>query len=228
MAQLAIRHRKHHRRRHRTAGRLPGPALQAGDDLAHQHLHAFAREVDLTAATNGSRPSSSSPPTGKTCDDKRQEFILLSDTLGLSMLVVALEQARGAKGRKGATPPTEATVQGPFYWEGAPELPLGSDIAEGVPRRARALQRPRHRPRGPAAGRRAARRLVRRRRRRVRHADGGRRHARARPHPHRRRRAATGSGRSGRPTTRCPTTARWAQMLRKHGPAPEPARATST
>ena len=71
--------------------------------------------------------------TGQKCDEKRQEFILLSDTLGLSMQVVALEHARALKGRTGATPPTDATVQGPFFWEGAPELPLGADIAEGVP-----------------------------------------------------------------------------------------------
>jgi hydroxyquinol 1,2-dioxygenase len=74
--------------------------------------------------------------TGKMCDDKRQEFILLSDTLGISMLVVAIEQAKGSAARAGskvATPATEATVQGPFFWEGAPELPLGSDLAGTAP-----------------------------------------------------------------------------------------------
>jgi hydroxyquinol 1,2-dioxygenase len=71
---------------------------------------------------------------GKMCDEKRQEFILLSDTLGVSMLVVALDQARGARALKAHPPkvqPTEATVLGPFYWEGAPELPLGADIIGG-------------------------------------------------------------------------------------------------
>lgn len=96
-----------------------------------QHLHDFAREVDLNEQ-EWITAIQFLTATGKACDDKRQEFILLSDTLGLSMLVVALAQARGAKGRKGATPATEATVQGPFYWEGAPERPLGADIAEGV------------------------------------------------------------------------------------------------
>lgn len=96
-----------------------------------QHLHDFAREVDLSPQ-EWITAIQFLTDTGKACNDKRQEFILLSDTLGLSMLVVALQQARGAKGRKGATPATEATVQGPFYWEGAPERRLGEDIAEGV------------------------------------------------------------------------------------------------
>ena len=53
------------------------------------------------------------------------------------MLVVQLDQARRsarALADKGASAkPTEATVQGPFYWVGAPELPLGSDIGKGMP-----------------------------------------------------------------------------------------------
>jgi len=96
-----------------------------------QHLHDFARDVDL-APGEWMKAIEFLTAAGKACNDKRQEFILLSDTLGLSMLVVALEQARGAKGRKGATPATEATVQGPFYWAGAPERRLGDDLAEGV------------------------------------------------------------------------------------------------
>ncbi len=54
----------------------------------------------------------------------------MSDTLGVSMLVVQLDQARRSRDLRGAT---EATVQGPFYWEGAPILPLGSDIGKGMP-----------------------------------------------------------------------------------------------
>jgi len=90
-----------------------------------RHLHDFARDVDLTEeewmAAIGFLTD-----TGKMCTGKRQEFILLSDTLGVSMLTVMLAQARGGKGA------TEATVQGPFFWEGAPEFALGSDIANGV------------------------------------------------------------------------------------------------
>jgi hydroxyquinol 1,2-dioxygenase len=49
------------------------------------------------------------------------------------MMVVSLAQARASGKPTGATPATEATVEGPFYWPGAPDLPLGSDIGEGVP-----------------------------------------------------------------------------------------------
>lgn len=89
------------------------------------HLHDFAREVRLTEAewTEGIRFLTD---TGHKCDDKRQEFILLSDVLGLSMLVVAMNQARSA----GAT---EATVFGPFHVDDAPRLPQDSDIAAGAP-----------------------------------------------------------------------------------------------
>lgn len=96
------------------------------------HLHDFAREVDLTGE-EWMQAIQFLTAAGQQCTDKRQEFILLSDTLGLSMLVVALAQARASGGAQGATPATEATVQGPYYWEGAPDRPLGFDIGEGVP-----------------------------------------------------------------------------------------------
>ena len=97
-----------------------------------KHIHAFAREVDLTPE-EWLAGLKFLDATGRICTDKRPEFILLSDTLGLSMMVVALAQARASGAAKGAIAPTEATVEGPFYWAGAPELPLGSDIGEGVP-----------------------------------------------------------------------------------------------
>ena len=101
-----------------------------------RHVHALAREVDLKP-DEWMAAIQFLTQTGQTCDAKRQEFILLSDTLGLSMLVVQLEQARRAQASaapatSAATPATEATVQGPFYWEGSPELPLGADIGEGA------------------------------------------------------------------------------------------------
>jgi len=96
-----------------------------------RHLHNFARDVDLKPE-EWMTAIEFLTACGKACDEKRQEFILLSDTLGVSMLVVALDHARALKGRTGATQPTDATVQGPFFWEGAPEMALGSDIAPGV------------------------------------------------------------------------------------------------
>ena len=99
-----------------------------------KHAHAFLREVQPTEA-EWIGAIEFLTAVGKKCDDKRQEFILLSDTLGISMLVVALNQLKAARAltSAGAPLPTEATVQGPFYWEGSPELELGADIGEGMP-----------------------------------------------------------------------------------------------
>lgn len=97
-----------------------------------KHVHAFAREVDLEPEEwlAGMKFLNA---VGQISTERRPEFILLSDTLGLSMMVVALEQARASGNAKGATEATEASVEGPFYWPGAPDLPLGTDIGEGVP-----------------------------------------------------------------------------------------------
>jgi hydroxyquinol 1,2-dioxygenase len=118
----------------------PDPRFRQVMTALVKHAHAFVQEVELTGE-EWMNAIQFLTATGKMCDDKRQEFILLSDTLGISMLVVAIEQARSLKARtaasaasaKSATPATEATVQGPFFWEGAPELPLGSDLAGDAP-----------------------------------------------------------------------------------------------
>jgi hydroxyquinol 1,2-dioxygenase len=89
-----------------------------------QHLHAFAREVKLTEA-EWLAGIHFLTATGQKCDDKRQEFILLSDTLGLSMLTVAMNNHKPA----GCT---EATVFGPFHVEGAPHYGHGADVANGA------------------------------------------------------------------------------------------------
>ncbi|MGH8258587.1 MAG: intradiol ring-cleavage dioxygenase [Steroidobacteraceae bacterium] len=88
------------------------------------HLHDFIREVKLTEQ-EWIRAVQFLTEVGKTCTDKRQEFILLSDTLGVSILTISLNHPP----EKGSA---ESTVLGPYYWEGAPELPLGSNLAEGV------------------------------------------------------------------------------------------------
>jgi hydroxyquinol 1,2-dioxygenase len=89
-----------------------------------QHLHAFAREVRLTEA-EWFKGIQYLTATGQMCDDKRQEFILLSDVLGLSMLTVTMNNVKPA----GCT---EATVFGPFYVEGAPHYEDGGDLANGA------------------------------------------------------------------------------------------------
>jgi protocatechuate 3,4-dioxygenase beta subunit len=86
------------------------------------HLHAFVREVGLTQE-EWMEGIQFLTRTGQICDDRRQEFILLSDILGVSMLVDAVNH-RLAEGA------TESTVFGPFYREGAEELPLGATISK--------------------------------------------------------------------------------------------------
>ena len=78
-----------------------------------QHLHDFVRDVEPTEAEWG-QAIDFLTRTGKLCTDKRQEFILLSDTLGISMLVDAINH-RFSKDA------TESTVMGPFYVQNPPE-----------------------------------------------------------------------------------------------------------
>jgi hydroxyquinol 1,2-dioxygenase len=103
----------------------PDPRLKEILTSLVQHLHAFAREVKLTEA-EWFQGIQYLTRVGHITDDKRQEFILLSDTLGLSMLTVAMNNDKPA----GCT---ESTVFGPFYVEGAPSFDLGEDVAQGAP-----------------------------------------------------------------------------------------------
>jgi hydroxyquinol 1,2-dioxygenase len=91
--------------------------------IAVKHLHAFAREAHLTEEEwfEGIKFLTA---VGQKCDDKRQEFILLSDILGLSMMIVALNH-------KALPGTTEATVLGPFFAHGAKEYEYGGDLREG-------------------------------------------------------------------------------------------------
>ena len=87
-----------------------------------KHLHAFVREVKPTPG-EWMQGIQFLTETGHWSTGKRQEFILMSDTLGVSMLVDALNYRTSA----GAT---ESTVLGPFHREQAPELPLGGSISK--------------------------------------------------------------------------------------------------
>ena len=103
----------------------PDPRLKEVMTSLVQHLHAFARDVKLTE-DEWFRGIQFLTRTGHITDDRRQEFILLSDTLGLSMLTIAMNNEKPA----GCT---ESTVFGPFYVEGAPAYDLGEDVANGAP-----------------------------------------------------------------------------------------------
>jgi hydroxyquinol 1,2-dioxygenase len=102
----------------------PDPRVKEVMTSLVQHLHAFAREVRLTEE-EWLKGIQFLTGCGHITDDKRQEFILLSDVLGLSMLTVAMNNDK---------PPgcTEATVFGPFHVDGAPHYDLGADVANGA------------------------------------------------------------------------------------------------
>ena len=85
-----------------------------------KHLHAFLKEVELTE-DEWFKAIQFLTASGQMCDEKRQEFVLLSDVLGVSMLVDAINNRRSGLG-------TENTVLGPFHVSGAPELPMGANI----------------------------------------------------------------------------------------------------
>jgi hydroxyquinol 1,2-dioxygenase len=84
------------------------------------HLHSFAKDVRLTQQ-EWETAIAFLTETGRICSAERQEFILLSDALGLSMLVDAINNRRPV----GAT---ENTVLGPFHVAGAPERKMGAQI----------------------------------------------------------------------------------------------------
>jgi hydroxyquinol 1,2-dioxygenase len=102
----------------------PDARLRALMHSLVRHLHSFAREVRLTEP-EWETAIEFLTRAGHITDDRRQEFILLSDVLGLSMLTVAMNEpdAPGA---------TESTVFGPFFVDDAPEIAQGGDIAQGA------------------------------------------------------------------------------------------------
>lgn len=104
---------------------IPDPRLREVMQSFVKHLHGFVREIEPTpqewfAAIDWLTR------TGKISSEKRQEFILASDVLGISMLVDALNNRRVS----GATP---NTVEGPFHIPGSPELADGENVTDGAP-----------------------------------------------------------------------------------------------
>jgi hydroxyquinol 1,2-dioxygenase len=103
----------------------PDPrALEVSQALV-RHLHAFLREVEPSMA-EWEAGIDFLTRTGQMCTPTRQEFILLSDTLGASMLVDAMNH-------RFPEAATQTTVLGPFYVQEPPEAPNGSDISGDAP-----------------------------------------------------------------------------------------------
>ncbi len=105
------------------AGAAPPRYREVAQSLV-RNLHSFAREIRLTQ-DEWQFGIDFLTRAGHITDDRRQEFILLSDVLGMSMLTIGINAPAAA----GAT---ESTVVGPFFVAGAPETLLGGDIGNGA------------------------------------------------------------------------------------------------
>jgi len=99
------------------------PRLKLVMEAAVRHLHAFAREVGLTPE-EWLAGIQFMTAVGQACTPLRQEFILLADVLGLSAVVNALHD------KKARELGSQSSLLGPFFREGAPELPAGAQIVE--------------------------------------------------------------------------------------------------
>jgi len=89
-----------------------------------RHLHAFLREIRVSEE-EWAAAIAFLTDTGHITDERRQEFVLLSDVLGASMQMISINNEAYANA-------TEATVLGPFFVEGAPEIEQGGDISAGA------------------------------------------------------------------------------------------------
>jgi protocatechuate 3,4-dioxygenase beta subunit len=101
--------------------RTPDPRMREVLSAAVRHMHAFAREVNLTPA-EWLAAIRFLTEVGHACTPVRQEFILLSDVLGLSALVNILHDQEAAELG------TQSSLLGPFFRENSPQLALGDSI----------------------------------------------------------------------------------------------------
>ncbi|KAI9002051.1 Intradiol ring-cleavage dioxygenase [Hyaloraphidium curvatum] len=114
-----------------TQGIPPGPNAARTKEVLTSlitHLHDFARETNLTTE-EWELGIDFLTRVGQKCDDKRQEFILLSDVLGMSSVVDGLNNPVPSPEQKMQA--TESTVLGPFWWEHSPEVAAGGSISAG-------------------------------------------------------------------------------------------------
>jgi hydroxyquinol 1,2-dioxygenase len=100
------------------------PRLRQLMEALVRHSHAFVRDVRLTQQ-EWDQAVEFLKGCGDITTDRRQEFVLLSDVLGLSMLTIAVNQPPDPAA-------TQATVFGPFFVQGSPQIPIGGDIAQGA------------------------------------------------------------------------------------------------
>ncbi|HEY3528832.1 MAG TPA: intradiol ring-cleavage dioxygenase [Nocardioides sp.] len=103
----------------------PDPRTKQLVEALTRHLHAFLRETRLTEE-EWKRAIDFLTAVGHITDDRRQEFILLSDVLGASMQTITINNEAYANA-------TEATVFGPFFVQGSPDIGPGGDVAHGAP-----------------------------------------------------------------------------------------------
>jgi hydroxyquinol 1,2-dioxygenase len=101
----------------------PNPHLKQIMESLVRHLHEFAREVDLTPE-EWQEGITFLTTVGQKCTPFRQEFILLSDTLGFSSLINALHDRRATQ--EG----TKTSLLGPFYRQDSPLMKLGDCIVQ--------------------------------------------------------------------------------------------------
>jgi hydroxyquinol 1,2-dioxygenase len=101
-------------------GGTPDPRLRRVMQSLVRHLHAFVKDVELTEA-EWAAAIAFLTATGQKCDAVRQEFVLLSDVLGVSMLVETINHRAGGA--------TESTVLGPFHMVASPPRDLGDSIS---------------------------------------------------------------------------------------------------
>ncbi|MEM9222568.1 MAG: dioxygenase [Pseudomonadota bacterium] len=107
----------------KTFGSETNPRLAFIMERFAHHLHAFARETNLTHE-EWMRGIQFLEATGAISDDKRHEFVLLSDIFGLSALVDMLHSPEDG---------TSSSVLGPFHQENAPPLAVGGDLKKDNP-----------------------------------------------------------------------------------------------
>ena len=101
----------------------PNPRMKEIMEILVKHLHAFAREANLTPE-EWLQGIAFLTAVGQKCTPYRQEFILLSDTLGLSALINSLHDKRAVDQSM-----TKSSLLGPFYRQDSPKKALGDSIA---------------------------------------------------------------------------------------------------